>query len=132
MPEAPELEVVKDFLNERAAGARVLSAKVLKPSVLRPLAGDLAEDAGGRTIDGVRRRGKFLVMGLSGGRLLVVNPMLTGAFQYCAPTERVFKRTCLLLSLSNGRELRYLDDRQMGRVYYADEEQLSQSSAGVF
>jgi formamidopyrimidine-DNA glycosylase len=30
----------------------------------------------------------------------------------------VYKRTCFTLSLSNGHELRYLDDRQMGRVYY--------------
>ena len=126
MPEAPELEVVKDFLNERVVGTAVLSGSVLRPSVLRPLAGDLALDIDGRTIDGVRRRGKFLLIRLSGDRQLVVNPMLTGAFQHCLPSERVFKRTCITLSLSDDHELRYIDDRQMGRVYYVSEEQLGQ------
>ena len=39
MPEAPELEVVKGFLTDRAVGASVESARVLKPSVLRSIAG---------------------------------------------------------------------------------------------
>ena len=126
MPEAPELEVVKDFLNDRVRGAAVLAGKVLRPSVLRPLAADLAFDVENRTIEGVQRRGKFLIIGLSGDRLLVVNPMLTGAFQYSAPSDRVFKRTCIVLSLSYGYELRYIDDRQMGRVYYVSRSQLEQ------
>ena len=126
MPEAPELEVVKDYLNERVRGVAVLSGRVLRPNVLRPLAGDLASDVAGRTIDEIDRRGKFLVITLSGDRLLVVNPMLTGALQYCEPAERVFKRTFIILALSNGWELRYLDDRQMGRVYYVTSGQLGE------
>ena len=118
MPEAPELEVTKDFLNRHARGATVLAGHVLRPSVLRPIAGDLGSDIAGRKIERFCRRSKFLVVELSGERLLVTNPMLTGAFQYCKPGARVYKRTCFTLSLSNGHELRYLDDRQMGRVYY--------------
>ena len=93
MPEAPELEVAKDFLNQRIRGSTVLSGSVLRPSVLRPMVADLASDIGGRTIEQVQRKGKWLVITLSGDRLLVVNPMLTGAFQYCPPTTRRFKRT---------------------------------------
>ena len=126
MPEAPDLEVVKNFLNERVAGASVVAATVLKPSVLRPIAGDLASDAVGRTIGQTVRQGKFLTISLSGDRLLIVNPMLTGAFQYCPPSERKFKRTCFVLGLSNGSELRYLDDHQMGRVYYVSAGQTGQ------
>ena len=125
MPEAPELEVVKDFLDQRLRGVQVLGARVVKPSVLRPLAGDLETDLAGRSVQRVERKSKFVVVRLSGDRLLVVNAMLTGAFQYCQPSDRVYKRTCIVLSLSNGRELRYLDDRQMGRVYYARESQLA-------
>ena len=124
MPEAPDLEVVKDFLNDRAGGAKVVSATVLKPSVLRPLVTDFESDVVGRTIEEFQRRGKFLLIRLSEDRQLVVNPMLTGAFQYCAPSERKYKRTCLVFRLANGSELRYLDERQMGRVYYVNEDQL--------
>ena len=126
MPEAPELEVVKDFLNARVKGVAVVSAKVIKPSVLRPLAGDLVTDVAGRTIERLYRHGKFLVAVLSGDRLLAANFMLTGSYQYSDPSDRVFKKCCFILSLSNEREIRYLDGRQMGRVYYVTEAQLGQ------
>ena len=123
MPEAPELEVVKDFLADNVVGVKVDAASVLKPSVLRSLCGDLKVDIAGRVIQRVERRGKFIILGIAGGRLLSINPMLTGALQYCAPNQRVYKRTCLRFSLSNGNELRYIDDKQMGMIYYVDDAQ---------
>lgn len=123
MPEAPELEVVKDFLSDNVVRVKIDAASVLKPSVLRSLCGDLTADIVGREIQGVERRGKFILLGIAGERLLSINPMLTGALQYCAPNQRVYKRTCLRFSLSNGNELRYIDDKQMGMVYYVDEDQ---------
>ncbi|HCP23894.1 MAG TPA: hypothetical protein DIT90_07195, partial [Dehalococcoidia bacterium] len=67
-----------------------------------------------------QRRGKFLTLRFSGGRSLVINPMLTGAIQHCADSVRVQKKTCISLVVGGGMELRYLDDRQMGKVYYID------------
>lgn len=126
MPEAPDLEVINDFLNQRAKGAVVSSARVVRPTVLRSLAGDFPSDVVGREVGEFSRRGKFLLMEFSGDRLLVVNPMLTGAFQLCKPTSTLYKRTCFILALSSGQELRYLDDRQMGKAYYITGQQLEQ------
>ena len=78
----------------------------------------------GRTLGQFRREGKFLLNELSGDRWLVINPMLTGAVQHCEPKARVYKRTSFALGLDDDMELRYLDDRQMGMVYYVDAEQL--------
>ena len=124
MPEAPELEVVKDFLAEKVVGAEVVAAKALKPSVMRSLCGDIAQDLPGRRFTGVQRRGKFIILRAASDRALVINPMLTGALQRCAPKRRVYKRTCLSLSLSDGYELRYLDEKQMGMVYWVAEARL--------
>ena len=126
MPEAPELEVVKDFLAARAVGAEVAAAAEVRPGVLRSLRGDMPEDIRGRRLEGVRRRGKFLLLDLSGERVLVINPMLTGALQYCLPSQRLYKRTYLSLALSNGHELRYLDDKRMGMAYYCDANQMGE------
>ena len=58
---------------------------------------------------------------------LVVFPMLTGRLATChAPKDRVTKTVCLALSLSNGVELRYADDRQMGMLYYAPTDRLTE------
>ena len=124
MPEAPDLEVIKEFLNRRVRGQRVESATILRPTVIRSLAGDFSEDVAGRTLDSFHRRGKFLLVELSGGRCLAINPMLTGALQYCESQERVLKKTCFTLDLSDKGQLRYLDDRQMGLVYYTTSEQM--------
>lgn len=124
MPEAPDLVVIQEALRERVVGERVEEASVLRPSVVRSLTGDLVKDIPDRTIESVERRGKFMLFGLSGGRTLVVNPMLTGAFQWCPPSARVFKRTSVVLSLSGRHQLRYLDDTQMGQVYYVASEEL--------
>ena len=137
MPEAPDLYVVREYLERRLTGQTVTKAEALRPIVLRCLAAPLerfAEDIAGRSLDGFWRRGKFLGIELSGGsmtaarRVLVVNPMLSGALQHCAPTERVSARTFLSLTLSDGSQLRYTDDDQMGMVYYLLPEQLSQAA----
>ena len=125
MPEAPDLEITKDYLNDVAAGQRVVSARVLRPTVVRSLRGEFAEDLQGRKLRNVERRGKFLLMAF-GGASLVVNPMLTGAFQHCPSSDNPFKRVCFIISLSNGWDLRYLDQRQMGRVYHVDEQSMPQ------
>ncbi|MBI4297700.1 MAG: Fpg/Nei family DNA glycosylase [Chloroflexi bacterium] len=108
-------------------GQAIQAAQVLKPTVLRSLAeGDFASDVVGRRLEGFRRLGKFLLIELSDGYLMAINPMLTGALQYCPATERVLKKACLRFSLDNGRDLRYLDDKQMGMVYYVSQHQLKE------
>ena len=126
MPEAPDLEIIKDFLNRKVQGTVVKFAKVIRPTVLRSIAGDFVSDIQGRTLGPFQRQGKFLLVELSGDRRLVINPMLTGALQFCEPKVRVLKKTCFSLGLSGGDELRYLDDRQMGLVYYVTENQMPQ------
>ena len=126
MPEAPDLEVIVEFLNRRVQGQPVESARVLRATVVRSLAGDFPSDVQGRTMDAFHRRGKFLVAKLSGDRWLAINPMLTGALQYCGSRDRVLKRTCFVLGLPNEQELRYLDERQMGKAYYVSGDQLDQ------
>ena len=79
MPEAPDLEIIKDFLNRKVQGTVVKSAKVIRPNVLRSIAGYFASDIKGRILGPFQRQGKFLLAELSGGRRLVINPMFTGA-----------------------------------------------------
>ena len=124
MPEAPEMEVVKDFLAQNLMGQEVTEARVLKPSVLRSLQGDVRTDIVGRAFIESTRRGKFLILSLSGDRAIVINPKLTGGLQFCPSKQRILKRTCILLALSGGFHLRYTDDRQMGVFYYVSHDQL--------
>ena len=126
MPEAPEMQVVAEFLDSQLPGRAVTEARVLKPSVVRSLCGSLEEDLAGRTFESARRRGKFLLIALSGERHIVINPKLTGGLQHIPSKTRVQKRTCVRMKLEGGTDLRYTDDRQMGQFYYARSEQVPQ------
>lgn len=124
MPEIPDLEVVKDFLNERIAGREIVRAEAPRPWIVRSMATeDFIGDVIGRTFGKVLRVGKDLIFPLDDDRVLVANLMLTGHLQYCEPSERQSKRLYFLLGLDDA-DLRYLDDRQMGLIYYVRPDQL--------
>ncbi len=126
MPEIPDLEVVKDFLNERIAGRKIVRAEAPRPWIVRSLAADdFVADVTGRTFGKVLRVGKDLLFPLDPDRVLVTNLMLTGHLQYCEASARRSKRLFFLLGLDDG-ELRYLDDRQMGLIYYVRPDQLGE------
>ncbi len=122
MPEAPELQVAVEFLESRLPGQTIIDAQVLRPSVVRSLADPFPDDAVGREFVSFRRRGKFLLLGLSGDHTLVINPKLTGDIQHVPSKQRVFKRTCVRFGLSDANDLRYIDDRQMGQFYYVPDD----------
>ena len=122
MPEAPELQVAVEFLDTRLPGQTITDAEVLRPSVVRALAYPFPGDALGREFISITRRGKFLLLSLTGDRTLVINPKLTGGIQYVPQKQRVYKRTCVRVTLSNGDDLRYVDDRQMGQFYYVPDD----------
>ena len=115
MPEIPDLEALRTFLTERLAGRTVEDVEVRFPWLVRSVDG--LERLVGRRFDSVRRRGKFLIFETDDGRLLVVNPMLTGRFTWAEPAERRRPGTCVTLAFSGGNELRYSDARRMGRWY---------------
>lgn len=125
MPEIPDLEAIRGFLNRRLPGQRIERAEALIPVVFRVPKQEFASVLEGNTFGETTRRGKFLLFELESGHRLVVNAMLTGRFQYCPPAEKRRAKTCMVLALSDGQELRYSDDRLMGKVYLVEEEGLS-------
>ena len=127
MPEAPDLEVIKEILTRRVVGRDVTSARVVRPTVLRSLATeDFVGHITGKRLKRVSRRAKFLFLTFSEEYHLVINPMLTGVIKLCHPEERIAKRTCIVLGLGQDLELRYVDNRQMGLVYYVSGGQINQ------
>jgi len=122
MPELPDLEVIREFLSPRLTGVTIASAEVRRPLIVRNLlGGELAHHLVGRRFASVGRRGKFLLLELEGGATLVVNPMLAGRIRYGEPLKRPRVRDALVLGLADGRELRYHDTADMGKVYLASD-----------
>lgn len=116
MPEIPELEAIRGFLTPRVVGQRIDRVTVRIAVVLRTPADVVRESLPGDTISGVGRRGKWLLLHLVSQRTLAVNPMLAGRFQFVEPTAKLWAKTCLVLGLGD-HDLRYVDDRVMGKLY---------------
>ena len=125
MPEIPDLEAIRGFLNQRLPGVRVERADFLIPVVFRVPKDDFIRTIEGNSFGETQRRGKFLIFTLESGHLLVINAMLTGRFQYLQPDDKRHARTCLVLGLANGWELRYVDARVMGKIYLVPADKLS-------
>jgi formamidopyrimidine-DNA glycosylase len=122
MPELPDLEVIKEFLRDHIVGQEIAEAEVMRPIVVRNLAGgDFAPRLMGQRIEQVSRRGKFLILALDSGDGLVINPMLAGRLHYVPRRERRLRKTFVILHLADGMDLRYTDARSMGKVYLTDD-----------
>jgi formamidopyrimidine-DNA glycosylase len=118
MPELPDLEVIRGWLSQHIVGARIDSAQIRRPLVVRNLlGGDAGEQLVGQTFSAVQRRGKFLLLSLDGGATIVINPMLAGRIRHGEPLARHRARDAVVLGLADGTELRYHDARDMGKIY---------------
>jgi formamidopyrimidine-DNA glycosylase len=117
MPEIPDLEAIRGFLNQRLPGERIERAEFLIPVVFRVPKEEFVKTLEGNAFGETLRQGKFLIFSLASGHVLVINAMLSGRFQYLQPDAKRRARTCMVLTLANGWELRYVDDRVMGKVY---------------
>jgi formamidopyrimidine-DNA glycosylase len=115
MPELPDLLYIVSRLRERLIGCHVTTERVHEPVVLRfAVQGNLSLLLG-RPLDDVFRKSHFLVFRFE-GLDLAVNPMLAGRFRLAAPGDK--DEGALAFTLGFGEvELRYLDDKAMGKAY---------------
>ena len=120
MPEMPEVEAVARRLRENAAGEKVKSLKVLRPSMCRPQrAEDLEEAARGKTLKTVRRRGKHLFLELSGGVTFHAHLRMTGNI-FTVPDSRFHSAGArAVFSLASGRGIVFEDSRALGKLHLA-------------
>jgi formamidopyrimidine-DNA glycosylase len=124
MPEIPDLEAIRGFLKPRIIDAQVVRAEAIIPVVFRVPTTDLCTKLEGNKFVEIDRYGKFLLFTLATEELLVINAMLTGRFQYVASNVKRRAKTCLAVTFENNWELRYVDDRLMGKIYLVPIDQL--------
>lgn len=116
MPELPEVETVRRTLQDKLAGCRITGAGVHRPEVIgTPGPAEFKAKIRGKEILRLDRRGKYLLVHLSGGFSVVIHLRMTGRLIYTRPVPPE-KHTHLVLYLDNGRELHFADVRRFGRV----------------
>jgi len=115
MPELPEVEVTRLSFADRIAGASVVSVTMGKP--LRWALGCAPARLAGQLVLGVRRRGKYLLIDLSDG-LLLVHLGMSGSLVFARHLPAPGKHDHFEMQTSQGC-LRLNDPRRFGAVVYA-------------
>jgi formamidopyrimidine-DNA glycosylase len=118
MPELPEVEVTRLSFADRIRGARVLDARLGKP--LRWPLGCEPAALVGRTVTGVRRRGKYLLLDFDAG-LLLVHLGMSGSLRFDADLPQADLHDHFDLVTTRG-VLRLNDPRRFGAVVFCEGE----------
>ena len=118
MPELPEVEVTRLSFADRIAGATVLSVTLGK--ALRWPINCETQALHGQHISGVRRRGKYLLVDLSNG-LLLIHLGMSGSISFAASLPAPGKHDHFEMQTTQGT-LRLNDPRRFGAVVYAEGE----------
>ncbi|MDE3127047.1 MAG: bifunctional DNA-formamidopyrimidine glycosylase/DNA-(apurinic or apyrimidinic site) lyase [Gemmatimonadota bacterium] len=134
MPELPETETIARDLDRQVSGATIVAVGVPRPDVLRETgAMALRRRITGARIEHCWRRAKLVVLDLSTGDRLVVQPRFTGALLVDAgqldQRERAY--ATVRLGLGDGRTLLYRDIRRLGTVALMPTARFERYAAGL-
>lgn len=119
MPELPEVETVRAGLEQFVVPVVVDSVDVVDTRGLRPSGG--LEDAAlfettlsGRQFTAVNRRGKYLWFILDDGTAMLAHLGMSGQFRVSTQHAPQHRHTRIVITLDDGRDLRFLDQRTFG------------------
>jgi formamidopyrimidine-DNA glycosylase len=141
MPELPEVETVCRQLEPEIEGRRIERLEIDDARWCRPVSPPELEAAvSGRRIEGLGRRGKYLLLDLDGGQTLVMHLRMTGNLVLVEGERRLDPSEGMRLyegerstserhlrarfRLDDGRELWFTDPRRFGEAFLIDDEEL--------
>lgn len=121
MPELPEVETVAAGLRSLLIGRTILGVTVSWPrTIAAPGVSEFTQRIAGRHVVSVGRRGKYVVIGLDRGFLLI-HLKMSGRLSVMVGDEALGAHTHTIFDLDNGQQLRFHDTRKFGRVYLVDD-----------
>ncbi|KRT67402.1 MAG: DNA-(apurinic or apyrimidinic site) lyase/Formamidopyrimidine-DNA glycosylase [candidate division WWE3 bacterium CSP1-7] len=131
MPELPEVETIRKQLNKEVAGLSVVDIWTDAPKMIRPSQREVLKRTKGQRVTAVERRGKLLIFRLAGKENLVLHLRLSGQLFLHKPNDSRDPFLHVIIKLSNGKELRFNDQRKFGYIsLVASDEDLEKIVAG--
>jgi formamidopyrimidine-DNA glycosylase len=126
MPELPEVETIrrdieKEFINKRIKKVEVTGARSIRR---HQNAADFVARTEGRKLVGTRRRGKYLLMQLDNGDVVVAHLGMSGQLLRASPKEPVDKHTHVVVSFAGASQLRFVDPRTFGELFVTTPERI--------
>ena len=120
MPELPEVETVKEALNQTVKGQTIKDIELrYEPMVKNMSADEFKEKLINQTIQEVSRRGKYLVFHFDDYQLLS-HLRMEGKYFYVDSNFELNSHVHVIFTLENGKRLLYQDTRKFGTYHLYD------------
>jgi formamidopyrimidine-DNA glycosylase len=117
MPELPDVEVFRRYVNSTSLHQRIESVEVKSEKILGGVsARTLQSTLKGRTFESTRRHGKNLFVALDGGGWLLMHFGMTGGLEYFKDMDQDPPHDRFLISFENHYHLAFEDQRMFGKV----------------
>jgi len=117
MPELPDVETFKRYLNTTSLHQRISSVDARSAYVLKGVsARELARRLKGRSFESSRRHGKHLFVRADADLWLRLHFGMTGSLRYFKHEEQAPKHTRVLFLFANAHRLAFEDQRKFGEV----------------
>lgn len=133
MPELPEVETARRDLEARVVGRRIVSCEVSAdaPRLVQLITpAEFCSQLSGRTIAGLRRRGKYLIVDLDDERAWVIHRRMSGNVLYRRPNDPPDDYTRAVFALDDSHELRWTDLRKFGTMWLVEDATMVMESLG--
>ena len=128
MPELPEVETLRRDLEREVVGKRVKQVEVTGMRSIRrhPNKKHFAGKLAGHKITGIDRRGKYLLLALDGGDILVAHLGMSGQLLRAkgGAREKPDKHTHVVITFTQGGQLRFVDPRTFGELFLTTPDEL--------
>ena len=118
MPELPEVETVVRDLRQLLAGRRIAGIRQSKKKLRRPWQGSWNAAVTGARIEGVRRRGKWILVDLQHSAVLRLHLGMSGQLTAVTASKPEPDHVHVVFELDGGKELRFRDPRRFGSAEY--------------
>lgn len=89
MPELPEVETVRLGLVPAMEGARFVKVEARRPDLRWPFPKDFVKRLEGKSVTGLGRRAKYLLVDLSSGEVLIMHLGMSGSFRVAKNGEEI-------------------------------------------
>jgi formamidopyrimidine-DNA glycosylase len=117
MPELPEVETFKEYLNSTSLHQRITNVEVRDAYVLQNISGcQLARRVKGRRFENSRRHGKHLFVRAGNALWLRLHFGMTGSLEYLKYGEEPPKTARVIFRFSDNRLLAFDDQRKFGQI----------------
>ncbi len=118
MPELPEVETMVRDLATQLPGRRVMAVEADFPgAVVYPGFEEFEQRVCGQTVIGISRRGKYAILALSSGDILIIHRGMTGSLLLRRQNDPMDPYVRVTIQLDDGSELRFRDPRKFGKIF---------------